>query len=407
MWKKDQNFNQAFNMDFMLTGIIFLILGGIVFKWTILLAFVMMFFGYFLLNTLYEQQLARKLLMDNKRKTIRLFPGDHMEIQFVFENKAVFPYLNGVFRFQSGPSITSTAYLHSHGNYLHTYEVPLTIAAKGKTKLLVPIQAQKRGVVNLRNIHFTFAHLTAFHMTALFYDAYYYQEILIYPKPQQVAGIDKLIKMNDGSAPANMTMFEDVQSRISVRDYQPGDPFVRINWAATAKTQELQTNAYENVVNKSCIFIVNIASNQSSIGSTSGCLEDLLGYTAYLCQYAYKNNLPFSMYINARKFGGTDRNRFVQLYEGEGSAHYMQSLDMLARIHTQGLVLPFDQMLMQIGSRLVQSETAVVIGETDGPSGELLAGWSRRAGGIYQVISKDAHPVLERFTAKGGIASGQ
>ncbi|MFD2208384.1 DUF58 domain-containing protein [Virgibacillus halophilus] len=393
-------------MDFLLIGLVFLLVGGMIFKWTILLAFVLLLSGYFLLHSFYDRQLDKKLSMNNERKTIRLFPQDETELPFIFANNAVFPYLNGVFRFQSGSSITSVDYLHSKGRYIHTYEIPLTIAAKGRTKLQVPVQAQKRGVVTLRNISFTFAHLTSFHSAELTYDAFYPLEILIYPEPRQVAGIEKLVKMNEGTAVTNMAMFENIQNRIGVRDYQPGDPFYRINWKATAKTQELQTNVFEKVVDRSYVFMINIAPEPSSIyGSTSSRLEDLLAYTAYLCQYAYKNNLPFSMYINARTFSETDRNGCVKLLEGEDRVHYMQALDMLARIHTQGMVLPFEQMLMSNSSQSGRSKTIVIVGHTDNQSSDILTAWACQTG-IYQVNVRDGTPVLERFLVKEAVTNG-
>src|SRR5699024_11501215 len=83
----------------------------------------------------------------------------------------------------------------------------------------------------------------------------------------------------------NFSTFEDIQSPAGTRDYNYNDPFHRINWKATAKTNELQTNVYERVVDMSYIFLVNIGSEDKvNMAQFNQNLEDLISYTAYLCK---------------------------------------------------------------------------------------------------------------------------
>src|SRR5699024_30032 len=152
----------------------------------------------------------------------------------------------------------------------------------------------------------------------------------VFPKLLPVAQVDQLFELIPGDEVTNFSPYEDIQSPLGTRAYSFSDPFHRINWKATAKTQQLQTNIYEKTIDKSYFFIVNLTNEKSSLpkpNQLSSDLEELLSYTAYLTQQATKEKVSYQIAINARRFG--DRP-YVHLPNGQGNAHYMNTMEMLA-----------------------------------------------------------------------------
>src|SRR5699024_4747689 len=162
---------------------------------------------------------------------------------------------------------------------------------KKKTKLELPIQAEERGVAKISHIDFAFPHLFNFQTVKLSFIDAYKTEVLVFPKLIPVHGLETAFQMTPGSQRITFSPFEDVQSHLCTNDYSFSDQFHRINWKASVKTQSLQTNVYEKVVDKAFLFIVNIG-DQPNEG-----MEDLLSYTAYLSQMVTEKGFPFEVYL--------------------------------------------------------------------------------------------------------------
>lgn len=129
-------------------------------------------------------------------------------------------------------------------------------------------------------------------MRLRYYD-FYQTEFIVYPKLLPVNGVNAVFHMMPGDSRLNYSPFEDVQSPLGTRDYSYSDPFHKINWKATVKTQKMQTNIYEKVVDRTFVFIVNLSTeNDKNMVSFNKNLENLLSYTAYLSEYATKMRIP-------------------------------------------------------------------------------------------------------------------
>ena len=69
--------------------------------------------------------------------------------------------------------------------------------------------------------------------------------VLVYPRVIPLEGYDLASRRPIGEARLTHRLYEDPTRISGVRLYQPGDPFQRVNWRATARTGRLHSKVYE------------------------------------------------------------------------------------------------------------------------------------------------------------------
>ncbi|MBC5638260.1 DUF58 domain-containing protein [Ornithinibacillus sp. BX22] len=384
-WRKEAGTGDSRSFEYILLAILVFFIIGVIFRSAVVFIAVGIFAAYLIGYKIYDKSIVRSLNLKNNTRTIKLFPGEEESFTFEIENRSMFPLINGEFSFQIGSAIKAYTIAKKDEDYWKELQLPLSILQKKKTVLEFPIRAEQRGVARVKNITYDFPHLLNFSRLRLRYYDFYQTEFIVYPKLLPVNGINAVFHMMPGDSRLNYSPYEDVQSPLGTRDYSYSDPFHKINWKATVKTQKMQTNIYEKVVDRTFVFIVNLSTeNDKNMVSFNKNLENLLSYTAYLSEYATKMRIPFEIYINARKPG---KIPYVHLHEGEGKTHYMYALEMLARIHKQAPILPFNKMMFQVGKQFIKPKTIIFIGDLTGGSMEMMSSWKQVQNSIYQVVA--------------------
>lgn len=398
IWKKDFGTEHMKSFEYVLIATIVFFLIGITTKNPIPFIAVGVFVTYLIVYKLYDRSIGKELYLNNERMTLKLFPGEKSKLTFQLQNHSIFPMINGEFQLQIGPVINAyqnrEKSLNKYWNYI---KIPLSVFKRRKTMVEIPIIAEQRGTTRIKNIKFLIPHLFCFDSIVLQFVPFYYTEIIVFPKIVPVQGVASVFHMIPGNGRTNFSPFEDILSPLGTRDYSYSDPFHRINWKASVKTQALQTNIYEKVVDMSFIFIVNLgmsneANNMKKISENT---ESLLSYTAYLSQYATEKGLPFEIVINARKPGKVP---YVNLQEGEGKVHYGRALETLARINKQSMITPFHQMLHQVGKQFLIPKTIIMIGEIPAGTNRVIDTWKQGQKAIYQIQQKGDGAVLKPWT---------
>ena len=385
MWQKEFGANHVKNTDYILTSILIFSIIGIVFDYTIVFVVVSIFVTYFIINKIYDKTIGKKLTLKNPGTSERLFPGEKSTLTFEFDNHSLYPLINGRFQYQTGPPIKVLSYTKDTKSYYKQIDVPLSVMGRRKAVIELPIIAKQRGATRITNIKFQFPHLFNFDRVMLKYLPFYQAEFIVFPKLLPVQDLESIYHKVPGEQRMNFSPYEDIQSPAGTRDYNYSDPFHRINWKATAKTQKLQTNIYERVVDMSYIFIVNIGlTNAFHMADFNKNLEDLLSYTAYLCKETMERGFNFEVFINTRKTG---RVPYLHIQEGEGKSHYINTLETLARIHQQSIVFPFKEMVYRIGQQFYKPKTIVVLGEITPEVSGMLETWKKQQQTLYQVKS--------------------
>lgn len=392
-WEKDFGPHHIGDRDFLIVGIITFVIISLFLHEPILYVVIGVLLTYIMINIVYNRTVGKKLYMDPKRQTIRLFQGDKSELSFELENDGLLPMIHGQFRFQTTSVIKALEGDVTTEEQAYAFHKTFSIRGKGKTIVYFPFVADRRGVARVRNITYSFPHLFNFNVLTLKYLPFTLREVVVFPKPLKVDHVDIAFQMAPGEHRVQLSPFEDVLSPISTRDYEYSDPFYRINWKASAKTQELQTNVYEKVVDTSYLFLVNIRPNKDILHLSEN-LENVLSYTTYICQQAFENDVPYELFVNARTASEVP---FLQLPEGSGRTHYLRSLEMLARIPRHSMTYSFAEMIYRVKKQVSAPKTVVIIGDIPEEAKELLAKWSQRQKDIYQVVPYEDGAVMEKW----------
>src|SRR5699024_7830029 len=109
-------------------------------------------------------------------------------------------------------------------------------------------------------------------------------------------------------------------------------------------------------------------------------------------QDIHQQGLPYEMVVNARKLGSTP---FIYQKQGEGNAHYLQSLDMLARIDRHGITSRMIQVMMTVKNQLARAHTIVYVGQMS----ENEYGILRNIVGLHKpVLHVDENGDLKKLT---------
>lgn len=354
-WKKYIHFDMHKNMEYLLIGIVLISIISFIFKRPLLFIIVGLFIIYVVINELYNRSIGKKLQLQNDRTTIHAFPNENVEMTLLFTNHSYIPYINGHLQLSINDVVTTKVHEYVTSGQRSLIKIPASIMGKRKTRAIIPLEANKRGVARVYHLTYKFPHLMNFDHVELTYEPYIYSEIVIFPELKTVRGIEQLLHHLPGDQRIRFSPYEDIQSLIGTREYVSSDPFHRINWNATVKTGELQTNEYERVIDRSFFFIVNIEVENFELSV----MEDVLSYTAFIANDVHEQKLPYEMAINARKFGAVP---FVYQKQGEGNAHYLQTLDMLARIDRHGVTSRITQVIVSLREELARAHTVVYIG---------------------------------------------
>ncbi|SET35364.1 Uncharacterized conserved protein, DUF58 family, contains vWF domain [Oceanobacillus limi] len=392
MWKKEVGLEHSKSFDYVLIALVLFFLIGVIFRAPIAFVGVGIFLSYLIVYKVYDRGIGQKLELESKEQSIKLFPGEEANLKFELRNYSLFPIVNGMFKVQIGPSVKAYTLVDEQEEYWKQLKLPLSVLQKRNTTIEFPVIAEQRGVSKVNNIEYTFPHLLNFNLVTLGYRKFFRTEFIVYPKLLPVEGAEAIFHMIPGDGRANFSPFEDIQSPRGTRDYSFSDPFHRINWNASVKSQSLQTNIYERVVDMSYVFIVNLSTEKGpNKYRYNKNLENLLSYTAYLSEFATKTGVPYEIYVNARKPG---KIPYIQLPEGEGKSHYGHALEMLARVHKQSMIMPFNQLLHRLGKQFINPKTIIIIGEVPTGALETIQTWKQVQNTVFQVTGTEEGAVV-------------
>ena len=154
--------------------------------------------------------------------------------------------------------------------------------------------------------------------------------IVVYPRTYTLPelGLDSARPFGDWRG--GNRIFEDPSRVIGVRDYQPGDPMKRIDWAATARTGRLQARLYEPSREQSVVIALNIPTfEQTWHGSDPVLLERGVAVAASLARWAAEGGSALGLIANG---SFPDADRTIRIGAGRRPDRLNRVLEALAMI---------------------------------------------------------------------------
>ena len=123
------------------------------------------------------------------------------------------------------------------------------------------------------------------------------RELLVCPGFIDISGIRNHCDVLMGTAQSRRTLFEDPFAFNGIREYQPADPVNRINWRATARTQELMVNTYASVRSEQYMIFLDVADER--IIKEEKEVEAGIKAAASLCRRLIRDGQAAGMAVNS------------------------------------------------------------------------------------------------------------
>ncbi|WP_433774036.1 DUF58 domain-containing protein [Bacillus wiedmannii] len=316
-----------------------------------------LFFFYYLFAIFIYKYVAfieKKFQVINEKQTTRLFPDESGQFFIHLKNGASIPLVNGVCYFHLNPSLIPHKDQGIEQISKTLFSFPFAQPAHSAQKWDLTLTATKRGVFQIEQFecvlkdpfHLLTVHLPVFDKLR--------NEIIVYPSPKEVAGLQELQQLLNGSYRTNFSFYNDETSIIGVKRYER-ESFRSIHWKASAKMQELQAKQYEPVKNYSWTICLSLAADRG-FGWRDN-VEELISFATYTCQYATKHQIPFELFISVLAEGGA-----LHVPLNEGQTQYAKALEELARISDDSTLLPKQGFLHYVMKKRERSSTMIFLG---------------------------------------------
>ncbi|MDG5786042.1 DUF58 domain-containing protein [Evansella sp. AB-P1] len=389
-WKKEEHFSKLYYfLSYTLPLIIIL---AITLNELFLYSIAFLFILFITFNKLYLNYITKNIVIPNEAVVKKMFIGDQVNLAIPFENRGKLPIFNAkwlLFLYDSDECVKLLED-DEKNKYLSNQERYLFIPPATRRYFTVPLQAEKRGVAQVRSMEVVLYDFFKLNFVRLSYEGQYRGEAIVYPTPQTIIGLENMIQQQKGNKPQRYSYYEDVMMTTGNRDYTTGDPFNQINWKASARSQSLQTKMYEKMTLSQYTLVLNIK-NENPYRQTLENLEEVLSSAAYACQFATKKQISFDMYINV-KIPGSSTGLYLPL--GSGEAHLMRALEMLSRIRKSNVIVPIENTLYTIFNGKNTSPYIIHFGTYTPEIDESYRMSNRNRSHIYRIDSSNGQTQL-------------
>lgn len=216
-----------------------------------------------------------------------------------------------------------------------------------------------------------------------------YDTFVVYPRVVPLVDLGLPARQPLGDLRTQSWLFEDPTRVAGVREYRPGDSLRRIHWAASAKTQRLQTRVYEATTEHKLEVFLNLNTDEDewwSLRYDPDVLEFSIVTAASLAKWGLEQGYAVGLATNGihRWVGGT-----VTIPAARDSGQLERLLVALGRLQpfTLGSIA---EVLHREGRRLPFGSTVVVV----------TAGMERTLAAAARSLRTRGHSVVVVLTGR-------
>ncbi|MFS0727546.1 DUF58 domain-containing protein [Paenibacillus sp. 1P07SE] len=201
----------------------------------------------------------------------------------------------------------------------------------------------RRGVYELNSASLTFGDLLGWWKKSetLRMDV----QLLVHPKPLPIKEVPLPSHSWQGETTVKRWIVEDPFIVAGVRDYQPHDPFHRVNWKATARTGRLQVRQQDYTSDQKLLIYLNFEDSETmwkEIGNRE-LIEQGIRYAAAIARQAARSGMAVGFGCNGRTVGEPEK-RSLRMLPRAGNLQLERIYDAMARLAIERTV-PFDAFL--------------------------------------------------------------
>ncbi|WP_108670972.1 DUF58 domain-containing protein [Peribacillus acanthi] len=325
-------------------------------KQEFLIAAFIFYYLYILLIRAYTKYIPNYLHLLQDKKRYRLFPGDRVTLKLGILNLSKITIPNGEIHLTFDQSIEKENSEDAIKKLSNSTTLNFSAPPKKSLQWEIELFPQKRGLYRIENLEILLYDWFSTSRVLIPKIEKLETEFLVYPHIKPVKNINALQKMVTGSQLTNFSFFQDEASISGIKPYE-GESFRQIHWKASLKTQSIVSKKYDRVTHNGMTICLNLSSRHRN--SFHKEMENFISYTAFLCQYAAKQKMPFEVFINLFKEG-----RPITISMKEGVEHVGTCLTALAQISNAGMLVKETAFYNYIETNKSPSVVTVIVGDT-------------------------------------------
>lgn len=302
----------------------------------IILVGIFAFFLYWLQGIIYRKIWNRKLKVSLHFEENSLLAGQQGHLLETVENEKHFPLPILKVKFQCNRELEFETSESAVVTDLYYRNDVFSIMPMQKITRCLTFTAKKRGYYRIKEVDllgtdylFSSENICNFSTEAFLY---------VYPRPIQNHKLEQVIRQISGQIPTKQLWPEDPFEYRGIREYQPNDDMSRINWKATAKTDELKVNERNATTLNTIRIFVNL--EDSGILKKEELIEETISLTAGITEFFTKQDFGVSLYCNCLD---CVTEQPIRIAESTGESHMEIISRSLARLNTKEMPVDFEQ----------------------------------------------------------------
>lgn len=347
----------------------------------------------------YVTYLSRHISFANGKQKVKLMCGETGQLKFTLMNSTKIPLFFGRCRMVVDDSVT---FERAEGKG-KTFLTDFSLRSGEAIRLEVPITASKRGIAKIRTFEVTIRDPFNLISLSLIYNFFVKTEVVVYPVPIAISGLNNIMLMIEGKMPMSSSIYQDQTAPVGTRDYNYNDPFKHIHWKASARTGQLQTKTFENVIGMTWTIVLLIdPGHQQHI--TSEAFERRLSIAAFIMQFAEKHGVPYDIFFNIKSKGSSE---VVTLPVGDGVQQLIKAWELLSFIQLGHIKTKLHAALAEIDKSFSERRVIMLLHTGSEKEGTpFYQKWLKRGHLIYSLQGQKESTVLMPLKLRGeGIAN--
>lgn len=299
--------------------------------------------GFFLM--LFQKMLYEKLWYQHLHVSIsfgedHIFQGEQGELKEIIENRKWLPLAMLKVKFKTDRRLLFDNHKGSRTTDQYYRNDVFRIGGGEKVTRTLKFTGGRRGYYTIDEVSLVASDL--FFLGQMTDEQHIEAALYVYPKPYDSSQLMQSLIQINGEILSKRHLLEDPFEYRGIREYQPYDDMRRINWKATAKTDELKVNELNYTSLKSVRIFFNIQDN--NILRKEESVEMSLRIVASLCAFFLRQGIRVSCYGNGVDVM-THQPMSIKAKAGQGQMDTIYRA--LARIDTEQPTLDFGEMFRE------------------------------------------------------------
>ncbi len=212
------------------------------------------------------------------------------------------------------------------------------VGIKRKISRTFEIRCEKRGYYVIDKLEIISADL--FLLQKFLSDIPCFQEFYVYPRRVNSNKLAIPYQRIMGDLNVKKKLYEDPFAFAGIRDYVPSDPMNKVNWKASAKSQDLVVNVFDSTIEQKVVILVDTYENRGVINERLN--EEVIRLGSALAERFLVQGVEISIIGNGQDI--VTKERFSMLNQsGVRMETIKQAFSRLERVHLMPITDLFEQ----------------------------------------------------------------